>query len=263
MVRVGTYAEDFTKDHLAVQFRSPGVPVPTCSKPVALADGYYLCVSDYVDGIALERVTPWSQITPDFVELLEGLRRIDMDSFTGWGMWDAQRQAPCQSWREFLLDVAVDQPGRIHGWRAALDGDASSAAAFDHGVERLRALATDDVPRSLVHNDLLNRNVHVSDGTISGVFDWGNALVGDHLYDLGNLCFWAPWLDQTEPERVVAGLRRAWTDDGYDCHNFDQRLQVCMLHTGLAHIAYHASRRDWRQAAAIASRIEAVSTLSW
>ena len=82
-------------------------------------------------------------------------------------------------------------------------------------------------------------------------------------YDLAGLCFWEPWLDKTEPDQVVDGLRSAWGEVGYRCVNFDQRLQACMLHNGLAHIAYHASRYDWDEAASIAARIDAVSTLAW
>lgn len=195
--------------------------------------------------------------------LLEALRHVDTTGFSGWGPWDAQMSAPHESWREFLLDIAVDRPGRIQGWRAALDSNAMCAAAFDRGLERLKSTAIDEVPRSLVHNDLFNRNVHVADETITGVFDWGNAMFGDHLYDLANLCFWEPWLEETQPQRVIGGLRAAWAADGYDCINFHQRLQVCMLHNGLAHIAYHASRHDWDQTAAVASRMDAVSALSW
>lgn len=263
VVRVGIHLDDFTKDHVATRFSSDGLRIPACSEPMALADGYHFCVSDYIEGIALERVTPWAQVAPDFVRLLESLRHIDTTMFSGWGMWDADLQASCGSWSEFLLDVAVDHPGRIHGWRAALDTNPTGAAAFEQGLERLRSIVIDDVPRSLVHNDLFNRNVHVHQGKINGVFDWGNSVIGDHLYDLANLCFWEPWLAGTRPDQVIAGLRMAWADDNYDCTNFDQRLQACMLHNGLAHIAYHASRHDWDQASAVADRIEAVRALSW
>lgn len=263
VVRLGTHVEDFAKDHVAVAFRSTSLPIPTCSEPVALGNSQYLCISERVDGIALERVAPWSQIAPDFVRLLEALRSVDTSTFSGWGMWKPGFQAPFGSWREFLLDVAVDHPGRISGWRTALDSNPTCKAAFEQGFERLQSIATNDAPRSLVHNDLLNRNVHVLGGKITGVFDWGNSLVGDHLYDLGLLCFWEPWLEMTQPELVIDGLRSAWAKDGYDCSDFDQRLQACLLHNGLGHIAYHASRYDWRQAAEVADRIEAVRGLSW
>lgn len=263
VIRVGTYEEDFAKDHAAAQFASADLPIPECGKSQPLPDGYHFCVSDYVEGIALERVKPWSQIAYPFVRLLEGLRQVDTSTFTGWGRWDDTLRAPFASWREFLLDVAVDRPGRISGWKAALENDVGGAAAFDRAFEILHATATDDVPRSLVHNDLLNRNVHVDSGQIMGVFDWGNSLVGDHLYDLGLLCFWEPWLEGTQPHQVLAGLRSRWAETGYECRAFESRLQACLVHTGLEHLAYHASRSDWQQVAKVAARVDAITTMQW
>ena len=56
---------------------------------------------------------------------------------------------------------------------------------FDAGCDRLATLA----PRlgdhaGIVHSDLLNRNVLVHGGRMSGVIEWGNALYGDPLYDI-------------------------------------------------------------------------------
>ena len=64
------------------------------------------------------------------------------------------------------------------------------------GERELRALAAGCPElRHVIHMDLLNRNVLVSeDGTrIEAVFDWGCSAYGDFLYDVAWFTFWAPW----------------------------------------------------------------------
>ncbi len=89
-------------------------------------------------------------------------------------------------WRDYLLMAGEDTPAkRTHGWRKRLEKLPEGVAAFEWGYDLLKRVASDDVPRCLVHCDLINRNVLVAGGKINGVFDWGCSIYGDHLYELG------------------------------------------------------------------------------
>ena len=59
----------------------------------------------------------------------------------------------------------------------------------DHSV----AHGTFVVERTLIHNDLLNRNALASGGQVTAVFDWGCSIYGDFLCDLAAFVFWSPW----------------------------------------------------------------------
>ena len=62
---------------------------------------------------------------------------------------------------------------RTHGWRNKLAASAIGEATFRAGFRPLEEVASDDVPRGLAHSDLVNRNLHMVDGEITGVFDRG------------------------------------------------------------------------------------------
>ena len=119
----------------------------------------------------------------------------------------------------------------------------------------LKTLVTDDVPRGLIHSDLINRNVFVKGNKISGVFDWGCALYGDHLYDFAWLEFWSPWYPELDMEYFKKSLEQAWINAGYTPENVDSRLLACHLHIGLSHLAYNAFMNDPVNLAATAKRM--------
>jgi hygromycin-B 4-O-kinase len=97
------------------------------------------------------------------------------------------------------------------------------------------------VERSLVHCDLLNRNVLVRDGEVTGLLDWGCSLYGDFLYDIAQVEFWEPWY----PAIAASGIRERatehYTSTGMAVHGFADRMKACLVHIGLVHQAYTAS----------------------
>ena len=131
---------------------------------------------------------------------------------------------------------------------------------FAWGYNQLQKIAPDldPVPRSLVHGDLINRNVLVDDRRLTGVFDWGCSLYGDHLYDLAWFEFWAPWYPKLDIRALRAELERRWRKMGYAPANQDARLTACYLRIGLDHLAYNATLGDWTALDATAARMRAL-----
>ena len=119
----------------------------------------------------------------------------DVARSTGFGLWAGDGQGQSPSWRAFLLEVDKDHPHRrTFGWRRTLDAHPDRARLFDNEFARLHRLVDAcHEERRLVHADLINDNVFVEGGAVSGVFDWGCSLYGDSLYDDAWLAFWAPW----------------------------------------------------------------------
>ena len=102
-----------------------------------------------------------------------------------------------------------------------------------------------DVPRSLLHCDLMNSNALVDEGRINAVFDWGCGRFGDHLYDLAWFEFWAPWHTNIDVPLLREALENQWIQVGYVPTNLQERLSACYLHIGLDHIAYNAHTENW------------------
>ena len=170
------------------------------------------------------------------------MREVDLSGTRGYGGFDAQGNAPFASWREFLLDVAVDSPAkRSHGWRSKLEAYPQETAAFDTAHRRLTALV-DSLPidRHLVHMDLLHWNVLVEGDRITSVLDWGCGLYGDYLYDLAWLIFWQPWYPAWGDIDFRAEAQKHYGQIGLDVALMDERLTCCMIHMGLDGMAYQA-----------------------
>lgn len=263
VLRIGRFGDDFWLDEYVQRYDAPELPIPRTHVVAAIGSEFF-AVSDFVSGQPLEQISPWLPIVPATASLLEALRQTSTRDLVGWGYWTPVAGGQSASWREFLLSVDQDPPeSRMHGWQAQLATSEQATDGFGRGYELLRTTIADEIPRSLVHNDLLNRNVHAGAATINGVFDWGNSLLGDHLYDLAHWCFWEPWLTNIQAEPLLAALRARWASQHETIEHFDERLRGCALHIALGHIAYHSFRTDWHEVQRIIDRLDVVATYQW
>lgn len=256
-IRFGHYVDDFQKDQFAQRYAAPALPIPEVLA-IGNAFGGYYAISRRVHGIPLERASAeqWLRLAPAVVAALEALRVADIADTVGFGGWDAHGQASEASWSSRLLTVGKDEPtSRIHGWRHKLATVPEGDAAFVWGFDLLQQVVTDDVPRSLIHCDLVNRNVLVEDERITGIFDWGCSVYGDHLYELAWFEFWAPWYPHLDIAYLRSALEAHWHHIGYAPPNQANRLAACYLHIGLDHLAYNAHLGDWPTLLATAERM--------
>lgn len=261
-IRFGKYVDDFQKDQFAYRYASPTLPAPEVLD-IGQAFGGYYAISTRAYGVPLESVDgpQWRRLVPAVVAALEAMRLADLSDTVGFGGWNAHGQAGDASWSSRLLTVGNDNPSlRSHGWRQKLATLPAGEAAFVWGYERLQQVVTDDVPRSLLHCDLVNRNVLVDDARITGIFDWGCSVYGDHLYELAWFEFWAPWYAQIDIAYLRAALEQHWQTIGYIPTNKADRLTACYLHIGLDHLAYNAHLEDWAALRATAERMRALVT---
>ncbi len=106
---------------------------------------------------------------------------------------------------------------------------------------------------------MMYRNVHVENAHITGLFDWGISLYGDHLYDLGLIEFWAPWYPSIDAPQLRAAACERWSDIPGALDRFDERWQACWLRIGAEHIAWNAYREDWAEAERVAQRMRVIA----
>ena len=262
VIRFGKYVSDFQKDRLAHTYATQDLPIPEVLEIGKAIDGYY-AISRRVYGVPLEsvRAEQWLALVPAVVAALEAMRTADLSATVGFGGWVADGNAAHSSWSSRLLSVGEDMPDqRGHGWRERLAELPQGEATFEWGLDLLKKVVDDAVPRGLLHCDLTNRNVMVNRGQITGVLDWGCSVYGDHLYDLARFEFWAPWHPQLNMEYLRSTIEQRWVEKGYKPENKKSRLMASYLHTGLEHLAYHAHLGQWTTLLAIAERMRVFAT---
>ncbi len=257
VIRFGNHVDDFEKDQVAYRYMTPDLPIPKVIE-IGQAFGGYYAISTRVHGVPLESLgaASWLAIVPSLVSVLEALRTTDLSATSGIGGWGLDGKAPSRNWSGHLLAVGDDTPDhRTHGWREKLAASSLGGEIFTWGFDLLKQVVSDAVPRCLLHCDLINRNVLVHGDKISGVFDWGCSLYGDHLYELAWFDFWSPWYPEHDIAYLRAELARRWQAVSYTPTDKEARLMACYLHIGLDHLAYNAYQGDEVNLLATAERM--------
>ncbi|SDX07664.1 phosphotransferase family protein [Paenibacillus sp. CF384] len=242
IIRFGAYVEDFEKDRAMGTFSTAALPIPKVLEVGKTENGFF-AVSERVRGEKhLDELdkSEMRVVLPQLFDALYELQTQDLTRTQEVGLWRPEGTGP--SWGAELLSVAEPRE-RLAGWRERLDTSPREASIFDAGVAKLRILASQlpDI-RGIVHNDLLNRNVLVNNGKLTGVFDWGNALYGDPLYDHAWFLYWWPWYPQWQGIDLQAMLDQHWDKRGGQPTQMKEHLLCYLIHIGLDHIAYCAFR---------------------
>ena len=248
VIRFGALDEDFRKDALAARFATPDLPIPEIVAMGEAQDGYF-AISRRAEGRFLDDLDAdeMRATLPSLFATFDAMRTADLRGTSGFGGWGANGNAPHASWREALLAVGQDRSGsRTHGWRARLAASATGSGPFDAAWARLDELTRIETEvRSLIHGDLLNRNVLANGERISAVLDWGCAMYGDFLYDVAWLCFWQPWYPAWKEVNFAHEAARHYAAQGLPVPHFRERLLACQLQIGLDSQAYCAFRERW------------------
>lgn len=249
VIRFGALDEDFRKDRIAARFADAALPIPEILS-IGEAPGGYYAISRRARGRFLDDLDEdaMQAILPSLLIAFDAMRVTDLTGTRGYGGWGVSGDAPHATWREALLAVGDDLPGsRTHGWRERLAASATGSAPFDEAWGRLEELTRDDPgQRSLIHGDLLNRNVLTTADQISAVLDWGCAMYGDFLYDVAWFCFWQPWYPAWQAIDFAREAEAHHAALGLEIPRCRERLLACKLQIGLDSQAYCAFRERWQ-----------------
>lgn len=241
VLRVGHHRDDFEKECVAGSWQQPGLPVPEVLE-MGDAFGCHYIVTRRHHGTKLADLEPSrvADAIEGLSEVLAAIRRVELPGH-GFGIWlAAEADAPAASWREYLCSVADRDEERLVGWRGNLARYQRASEAFRLGCTMLEA-GSEAFPtaRGLVHADLLLNHLIGPDGSITAVFDWGNALAGDPLYDIAWIVYCIPWFPAIDRRHVLDLARRHFPDD-----DLDRLLPLYELHIALGELQYAAFRED-------------------
>jgi hygromycin-B 4-O-kinase len=262
VIRFSAYADDFARDRIAAGYATRDLPIPKVTEVGETMGGYY-AISERASGGFLDDLDGHQMrvMLPSLFSTLDAMRAVDLSGTSGFGNWGEDEAGEHASWQETMLAVALDTPdNRGYGWRKRLENSPVGATMFDEAHERLVDLvAYAPADRHLIHSDLLNFNVLVSDQSISAVIDWGCSLYGDFLYDVAWFAFWSPWYPAWEGIDFPQEAARHYAAIGLDVPHFKERLRCCQVHIGLGSQCYTANIGRWDTLEAVAPRTLAIA----
>jgi aminoglycoside phosphotransferase (APT) family kinase protein len=263
VIRFGQHREDYEIDRRAMSYATPDLPVPEVIEIGSALDGAY-AISERHDGRFLESLDAddWRRVLPALWRALDAMREQPEE----WPQWLLEApelaEGPGGRWGAQLLAALEDRPDeRVSGWRPVLAGVPELDALFTTAkAEFVDLLDACPARGHLIHCDLLNRNVLVSEDAtrLSAVFDWSCQRHGDFLYDVAWLTFWAPWHPGLAAVDIRSRALEHFSASGIAVAGFDQRLRCYELHIGLEHLAYNAFTGDQDELQAVGRRTRAL-----
>ena len=159
-----------------------------CAAPAILAFGQ-LGTDQSMSAFIMTRVAGWPIVPrhPALAEVGGGLRRLHDVRLPGFG-WLAEASRDEQgdfslvhgAWLGFLKGIISDARSLADHYSVAAPVAEAAAAVIDAHAD---ALAAVDVG-SLCHGDLKAAHILVDAGRLAGVIDWGDAVVGDPIWDI-------------------------------------------------------------------------------
>ena len=220
VIRLGRHETDSRRDQSMSKLATPALPIPDVldvgqAPGAEAADGLFYCISTRALGEPLELCSndEWRTVVERVADTLEAMHALTPAAVD-------TAVASVSPWEKQLLSIERDDlDPRGAGWPAKLATSKRGSAAFQLGLAHLRELDVGEVALTLVHGDLINRNVHIDDGTITGIFDWGCQRWGDHLFDLAWFDFWSPWFPNLDIGVLREARRERWSEvveDGRD-----------------------------------------------
>ncbi len=159
-----------------------------CAAPAILGRGR-LGTDDRMSAFIMRRVVGGPIVAghPAFREVGVGLRRVHAVRLPGFGWlaeaaWDERGDFALRhsSWLGFLQGICGDARRLADRYVVAAPVAEAAAAALDAHADALAAVEVG----SLCHGDLKAAHILVDADRLAGVIDWGDAVVGDPLWDI-------------------------------------------------------------------------------
>jgi aminoglycoside phosphotransferase (APT) family kinase protein len=159
-----------------------------CAAPAILARGR-LSTEDGTSAFIMRRVAGRPIVAGHlaFREVGARLRRLHDVRLPGFGWlaeasWDERGDFSLlhRSWLGFLQGICSDVRGLADSYVIASQVAAAAAAAVDARADALAAVEVG----ALCHGDLKMAHILIDADRLAGVIDWGDAVVGDPLWDI-------------------------------------------------------------------------------
>lgn len=157
------------------------------------------------------------------------LARLHCVRRAGFGALDHFGNGTVGSWPEWIIQT-------VRGYLDRLVDSHDAPDAFRTMTLRVFERFTPDIQRgSLVHGDLTGCETFVdpSDGRVTGIVDWGGAIIGDPIYEFAKLQAGGPADDPTPRQVLPTILKKYRAETGTDRDDLERVLPLYQAHNAL------------------------------
>lgn len=250
VLRIGGFLDDYEMDEVATGWTRPGLLVPEVLELGRGLDRWFV-LTRRVFGTPLDSLDDagWHAALPSIMDVLVALTTVEPPRDDA-GPLTCQRGSSQTTWPQWLVESAADPTdSRLGHWRDAMLAHGAVADRYDAAVNELqRIVGLCPELRQVVHTDL-SGNTLVADGKVTGVFDWGNSVIGDSAYDVAHLTFWAPWHPGCPEAELRVALGEVLGDGA------EERVRTCELHVALEALRFNAAMGRPRTIEAVLRRM--------
>ena len=239
ILRLSNSNIDFLKDKLASQFTSDNLPIPKILSMGQLNEDSFYVISNCCPGQIFNSLSLKQQkmLLPAIFNTLLAIFKTDISRYSNYGPVNIQFDGTFDSWGSYIL--SIDNPKITYNWNEILNKPFFDQDSYNY-YKNLIVFLTPSLPttRYLVHGDFGFDNLLVQESEVTGVIDWGEAKLGDFLYDVAWLDFWSKDINfsrQFKPLFQSAGL---------DTTHYEQRIQCYLSKIALDSLAIAAHFND-------------------
>lgn len=187
--------------------------------------------------------TPWRELGADagrdatvLDQLAESFARQHSVRRSGFGPVADESGGAFESWTDWLRRGFTVDIGQL------LDAGAADAGLLGLAESALAAVAVElaERPGALVHGDLGDGEVFVdaATGRVTGIADWGAAVIGDPLYEFARFVAGGP-VDDPRVPRLLPGLRAAYAArTGVDWERHRRLVELYDAHNAINNAAW-------------------------
>lgn len=229
IIRINDNDQDFKKDQWAFEtLKNLSVPIPKVEEIGFYDQKHFYCISDRCLGKTYNALSLEEKKTaiPVIFQTLEMIHLLDISQSTGFGLIDLHGNGQFSSWAESLLNL--ENHKIPYNFKKLYKRSYFDKAFFDETYQQLSILVeTLPLKRFFVHGDFGFDNLLVNKNKITGVIDWGEARIGDPIYDVAWLEYWSDDISFLEwfLEQLTLQERHPFM--------LFERLRACFYHIGL------------------------------
>ncbi len=234
VIRLYKNDEAFKKDKFAYDnYSSVKLSIPKVYEIGKFSETLYYCISSLIKGTILDLLSFELQgkMIDKELDIMHAIHNTKVVG-NGYGWWDENGNGTYTSWNNYILHKKDEI---YSNWEMLYKNSFLEKEMIDiiyQEINKLVAFLPEN--RYLVHADLGWSN-EISDNTnITGVFDWGNSVYGDFLYDVSFKHFWSS--DSQFLQRYLDSLDK----NEFNLKHVEERTRCYLLHIGLGVLGFFA-----------------------